>query len=350
MIPELFYNALCQTRPVGVLATVIASDGHGPARAGAALFRSKDGQITGTVGGGSNEQQVLAACAELDSGQRLLDIGPVVLAGSLPSCGGTLRLLLEWVDFSDPKDEQFWKTLEQILTGATPHTLVTIFSESDGDCSCQLLLSEAGGLAGRGEKCVAEPFGRDLQQQLLQQEDSQLRQLPSPWDHCSAFVQPLNRRGRLILLGAGHVVREVAWLAGRNGFQIMVVDPRVELMQGEQFPAASSLQIATAKQFFAENRVGERDFLVIAGPDHSSDLAALLLAAATPARYIGVMGSSRKISSFTAVLSKKNLQHLVAGRLYAPIGIAIGSKSPAEVAVSIVAELIQVRAQSSKKQ
>lgn len=272
MISEQLFKELCFTKTSGVMATVISSDGQGPARPGDNLLWAEGKHLCGTVGGGSNEQQVLEACAALTTQQSVVEISSF-FPGTLPSCGGTLEVKLERVDFGNPEQAAFWKK-----------------------------------------------------------------------------EQTRNPPGNLYLMGAGHVAREVAWLADRNQFQVTVVDPRGELLQAEHFPEDTILHLERGVQFFSENRLASSDFIIIAGPDHATDLAVLEEALTTSAHYLGVMGSRKKIASFKNILKKKDLWQAVQGRLYAPIGIPISSKSPIEVAVSIVAELIQVRAQSSTKQ
>ena len=345
MIAELFFNTLCQTRPSGVMATVISIDGHGPASPGDRLFWTEGGLAAGTVGGGSNERQVLEGCAQLATEQQVLSIG-TSLPSTLPSCGGSLRVLLEKVDFADPAGYAFWKTMQQLVPGPVPHTILTLITESNAH-PCHVLLSKTGVVATSGNNGRPLELNPGLLQQLMENERSCLQDIASSSQQRSFFVQPLNRKGRLFLFGAGHVAREVAWLADRTGFQVILVDPRSELMVEERFPKACSLHVKNTEQFFSGNTVGSRDFLVIAGPDHAADLATLVLAVESSAHYIGVMGSKNKIGSFEKVLKKKDLWQALEGRLHAPIGIAIPSKSPAEVAVSIVAELIAVRAQPS---
>ncbi|MEN8198669.1 MAG: XdhC/CoxI family protein [Thermodesulfobacteriota bacterium] len=274
MTPELFFKTLCERKPAGVMATVLSSDGQGPARPGDRLFWSEGRLLAGTVGGGSNEQQVLAACEKLEGTKLELEIDSS-LPGPLPSCGGRLRIRLERVDFGNPEEIEFW---------------------------------------------------RNEAEQLL------------------------SHQHRLYLMGAGHVAREVAWLAERNGFHVILVDPRRELVSEEYFPGTCELHCRDQLSFLSETSLRPHDYLIIAGPDHATDLAILEQGVHTPAAYIGVMGSRKKIDSFEKILEKKGLWQLLDGRLHAPIGIPIPSKTPAEVAVSIVAELIGIRAQSARKQ
>jgi xanthine dehydrogenase accessory factor len=330
------------------MATVISADGHGPADPGDRLFWSEGGLTAGTVGGGRNEQQVLEACAKLTTEQQVLPIGSF-LPGTAPSCGGSLRVLLERVDFSDPAGDSFWDTVQQTIPGPTPCIFLTQIPESDVQ-PCHLLANATGVVATFGKNCKGVDVSPVFLRQLMETEQSCLQERDPHSSQHSFFVQPLNHRGRLFLFGAGHVAREVAWLADRTGFQVILVDPRRELMEAVRFPTATSLHVNNAEQFFSGNTVGPRDYLVIAGPDHGTDLSTLLQAAKTSARYIGVMGSGKKIGSFEKTLRKNDLWETLDGRLHAPIGISIPSKSPSEVAVSIVAELIEVRAQPSMKQ
>lgn len=266
MISDSMINQLCSDKRCGVMATIISSDGQGPAKKGDCLFWSRGKRIAGTVGGGANEQQVLQACADLTVVEQVVEIDSF-LPGPLPSCGGKLCVQLKRVDFAKGEDAALWRKRQQKA-----------------------------------------------------------------------------RQSRIFLLGAGHVVQEVAWLADRNDFQVVIVDPRRKLLTAENFPAQSTCIATESTVFFQENSVEDHDFIVIAGPAHATDLTALEQATLTPAHYIGVLGSSRKIGSFEAVLREKNLWNSLAGRLHAPIGIPISSRKPAEVALSIVVELVQVRA------
>ncbi len=345
MITELFFNTLCQTRQSGVMATVLSADGHGPASPGDRLFWTDGGLAAGTVGGGSNERQVLESCAQLATKQQLLSIG-TSLSTSFSACGGSLRVLLERINFSDPAGDSFWKTVQQLIPGPAPHIFLTLITGPNGH-PFHILATETDVVATLGKGCESLELTPVLLQQLMEKEQSGLQTIAPLSSQYSFFIQPLNRRGRLFLFGAGHVAREVAWLAERTGFQVTLVDPRNELMAAERFPAACNLYVKDAEQFFLDNTVGQKDFVVIAGPTHAADLTTLLLAGETSVHYIGVMGSQKKIGSFETVLKNKDLWQSLKGRLHAPIGIAIPSKSPAEVAVSIVAELIAIRNQPS---
>lgn len=261
LITQFSNDAIC-----GVLATVLFTDGFGPAQQGDCLFWANGKLVAGTVGGGANELQVLQACANLCEKQKEVEIVSP-LSGSLLSCGGTLKIRLDMLNLTKEEDIAFLKKQQKMTNGS-----------------------------------------------------------------------------RLLLFGAGHVVLELAWLADRNGFSCVVVDPRLELMIDKKFPANAQLVCCPADEWLQTGDVSVGDYIVIAGPDHATDLAVLERAASTLAHYIGVMGSKRKIGSFTKILRQKSLFQSLKGRLFAPIGFNISSRKPSEVAVSIVAELISVRA------
>ncbi len=155
------------------------------------------------------------------------------------------------------------------------------------------------------------------------------------------------RKGRktVYLFGAGHVSREVAVLARRVGFGIIVLDDRVEFASRERFPDADGVTVLeTFESAFRDLPVDGNGFIVILTRGHAHDKTVLAGALRTDARYIGMIGSKRKRAAIYAALEDEGFTRADLDRVYSPIGIAIGAETPEEIAVSIVAELIQVRA------
>ena len=157
------------------------------------------------------------------------------------------------------------------------------------------------------------------------------------------FIEPIRQGPRLTIFGAGHVAQPTAALAASVGFEVVVVDEREELNRAERFPACR-LELSDAATALRTLQPSERDWLLVVTHDHQLDTEALRLALASPARYIGLVGSRRKVYRL--------LQRIVARdgpvdlrRVYAPVGLDLGAVSPAEIAVSIVAELIALRHQ-----
>lgn len=155
------------------------------------------------------------------------------------------------------------------------------------------------------------------------------------------FLEPVLATPRLAIFGAGHVAQPTAALARSVGFEVVVVDEREELNTAERFPGCRRElnDVATALRAL---QPGKRDWLLIVTHDHPLDEEALRLALLGRARYVGLVGSRRKVYRLLQrVVSRQGQLDL--SRLYAPVGLDLGAVSPGEIAVSIVAELIALR-------
>ena len=156
---------------------------------------------------------------------------------------------------------------------------------------------------------------------------------------CSVFLEPVTTGSRLIIIGCGHVGRSLAGLAGDCGMQVMVLDDR----DLEDVPACRFLVLENYEDPFAGLGICFRDCLVIAGRSHAVDLQVLRAALATPAGFIGMLGSSKKKEAFFATLGREGVDEKQLARVITPVGLDIGARSPAEIAVSIMAQLLARR-------
>jgi xanthine dehydrogenase accessory factor len=155
------------------------------------------------------------------------------------------------------------------------------------------------------------------------------------------FVEPVGATPRLWIFGAGHVAQPTASLARSVGFEVVVVDEREAWNTPERFPECRRESADPASAIGAAP-IGQRDWFLIVTHDHHLDEEALRSALAQQPRYIGVVGSRRKIYRLLQRIAARQ-GSLDLGRVYAPVGLALGAETPAEIAVSIVAELIALR-------
>jgi xanthine dehydrogenase accessory factor len=155
------------------------------------------------------------------------------------------------------------------------------------------------------------------------------------------FLEPIAAAQRLVIFGAGHVARPTAALARSAGFEVVVVDEREELNTAERFPDCRR-ELLDVAEALGQLQMSERDWLLIVTHDHRLDEEALRLALRGPARYIGLVGSRRKVYRLIERIAARE-GRLELGRLYAPVGLDLGAVSPAEIAVSVVAELIALK-------
>ena len=146
-----------------------------------------------------------------------------------------------------------------------------------------------------------------------------------------------------VVCGAGHVGTEVAPLLARLGFRVVVVDDREEFAAAERFPDAR-VQVRAFAGALAAVGVDERAYVVIVTRGHVHDLDVLEQALRLGARYVGVMASRSKRARMQAALREAGFDDEAIARIHSPIGLAIGAETPAELAVSIAAEIVQVRA------
>jgi xanthine dehydrogenase accessory factor len=156
------------------------------------------------------------------------------------------------------------------------------------------------------------------------------------------FVEPILPQPMLYLFGGGHVSIAVAKAASAAGFGIGVADDRETFANGERFPMATEVY-TSYEDAFAKIRPSASSYLLIVTRGHREDMRVLAWAVRTEARYVGMIGSKRKVLSVYKALENGGHKPEEFERVFAPMGLEIGALSPEEIAVSIVAELIAVR-------
>jgi xanthine dehydrogenase accessory factor len=163
----------------------------------------------------------------------------------------------------------------------------------------------------------------------------------------SVLVDIVRPAARLLLFGAGHVGERVATLAGEVGFDFVVIDDRGAFVDPARFPRASQVLCRDLQaEPLAGLSPGPEDFVVILTRCHALDEGILEAALQTRARYVGLIGSRRKVALLLrSISSRTGTDHRNDPRLHAPIGLNLGDKTPGEIAVSILAELILIKSQ-----
>src|ERR1700719_1240748 len=156
------------------------------------------------------------------------------------------------------------------------------------------------------------------------------------------FVEPILPQPMLYVFGGGHVSMAVAKAATAAGFGIGVVDDRETFANKERFPIAQEIY-TSYEEAFEKIHPNAATYLVIVTRGHKEDMRVLAWAVRTEARYVGMIGSKRKVLSVYKALEKEGYRPEEFERVYAPMGLEIGALSPEEIAISIVAELIAVR-------
>jgi len=336
-------------RPVCYTA-LVETRGSTPQKAGAAMLVFPDGSQVGTLGGGCVEAEVKRRALQLlDHGQTDL------LTFQLDSdygwddgliCGGRMKMLVDPLRPGD--DHSYLTTLgNRLLTGRGCTEAVVIDAEKCREGS--------PGMASPGSPHNADRFLLDENANILA-----ARATGSPPAKLNTLLRPLSERPRpyvvegisflphlprcrLVIVGAGHVGQKVAELAADVDFDVWVVDDRQEYCNSERFPRAKRLIVGAIDQSLSGLDIDRDTYCIIVTRGHNHDEEALYHLAETPARYVGLIGSRRKIKLIFNDLLREGISREALGRVFAPLGFDIGSQTVPEIAVSIVAELVAHR-------
>ena len=157
------------------------------------------------------------------------------------------------------------------------------------------------------------------------------------------FLEPMVPEPRLILFGAGHVAEALCPMAAAAGFQVTVVDEREEWATPERFPTAAEILCDDPEDALPRLPRGEGIYMIIVTHSHRLDEDLLRALSAEPMTYLGMIGSRAKVARFVARLTARGVPPEALERVYMPIGLDVGAVTPAEIAVSILAQLVQVR-------
>ena len=326
-----------------VLATIISHLGSTPRTAGSKMIVTADGRGIGTIGGGLLEAAVMARALELiPSGQSAVmpfDLSDETVASMDMICGGQAEVLLDCVCPSDADRAVFGKW-RQILAEGAPGCFLTVVM-TEGEAVDRV----SHGIIGAGGDIQGIFSLADFEREKIMAAAATPGVKTLAFDNAFVVVEPAGRMCAAHFFGAGHVARPTAHLAALVGFRVHVYDDRREFANRERFPDAYAIHLLESfDQAFEGPAPGADDFVVILTRGHLHDQNVLAGALATNAGYIGMIGSRKKRATIYRSLLDQGIAQAAIDRVHSPIGLAIGAETPEEIAVSIVAELIAVRA------
>ena len=336
------------------LVKLAADRGSTPRAAGAEMLVRRDGSIAGTIGGGLLELTMMKAASEVleERRSRVTDMGLTgtdVESEDKMICGGSAEILITYVPPGDPALLAVCRAVRAALGAHRRAWLFTILptGAEDGGAS-DAKAADAEGAAV--EYCLLDDDASVVGVQPC--EPRALRtavgkiavhgstRLP---DGRSVLVEPLEPAATVVICGGGHVGQALAPVALNAGFRVVVIDDREEFANPQRFPGATVV-LAPFDGALARVGVAEQSYVVIVTRGHVHDMEMLGQALRTPARYVGLMASRGKRARIWSALKEDGFGEGDLTRVHSPIGLDIGAETPAELAVSIVAELIQVRA------
>ncbi|AGB41018.1 hypothetical protein Halha_1058 [Halobacteroides halobius DSM 5150] len=157
------------------------------------------------------------------------------------------------------------------------------------------------------------------------------------------YFEPIIEEPRLLVFGAGHVAQPLAQISKMADFKVTVIDDRADMVNKQRYPQADKLVCAEFDNYLQDLKIRENDYLVIITRGHQHDYKVLREVVTSKAKYIGMIGSSRKVKILFDQLREEGISQELIDKVYAPIGVDIASETPAEIAVSITAEMISIR-------
>ena len=326
-----------------VLATIISHSGSTPRTSGSKMIVAGDGRGIGTIGGGLLEAGAMSRAVELirlgQSAIMPFDLSHDIVDSMDMICGGQADVLLDRVSPTEMNRrvfDQWRRMLDEGQKGAL--LTVVMGSENKVGTIAHCLATTAGEIVGdfflparEREKVLA-----------LAAESSAIQTLAL--DGAFVVVEPTQQGGTAYLFGAGHVARSTAAIAAMVGFRVSVADDREEYANRERFRDASEIRVLeNFHHAFSGLPISREDLVVILTRGHLHDKTVLAQALRTGAGYIGMIGSRKKRNAIYGALLKEGFSQADIDRVHSPIGLSIGAETPEEIAVSIVAEMIQVR-------
>ncbi len=330
-----------------VTATVISRSGSGPREPGAVMVLPGDGPVLGTVGGGLLEGKTIevARAALVDGRPRLLsfDLSNREASESGMICGGRVEILVDRLDGGNPDHRRIFQLLQEALDSGNRVRLIG-----------SILVQPGGGVATgwglmAGDKFAPGTLDRNFREAKrigsgLQSDEPVL--ITDGDVRC--FIQPIDLAERVWIVGAGHVGQALAGVCRIAGFRTIVIDDRSDFANRDRFPDSDEIRvIASYSEIWTESlhdrRAGASDSVVVVTRGHLYDRDVLAGALRTKAGYIGMIASRRKRDIIFRSLRDEGFAEEDIARVHSPIGLDIGARTPAEIAVSIAAELIAVR-------
>lgn len=324
-----------------VTATVIRGTGSVPREVGAKMLIWASGDTAGTIGGGAGEAKVIrAALVTLKTGQPQrveIDLSGAVHRATQGVCGGYMQVwLVRWSGMAALKRScEIVDALSNVNQLSSPYL---VWPMADG------IVASTAALPYIIDDQVLGTMPDFDGQRLEQPAIATLSQLTQT---VSAFIEPLCPEPTVLIIGAGHVGIALAHAAHFAGFRIAVQDERPEWANPERFPPDTQILQGAIADVLACFPLSTDSYVALVTRGYAYDVAALqaILAHHTqlPVRYLGMIGSRKRSQIVCQTLREGGIAESVIQAIHAPIGLDIGALTPAEIAISIVAEMIQIR-------
>ena len=317
------------------LAVIISEDGSTPRGEGSKMIITDDA-IVATVGGGLMEAMVIDAARKQVIPSKTAEICAIDMheGSSDMACGGSCEVLIAYIDGNDKNMLDVFKAADATEKSGKKGWIFYIFDGNKGAKAPFQCCVNTGSGEVVGEFTGNGKFARDMLEKPVRAAvhgDSS--------DGVRCIVQDINPTGKMYLFGGGHVSFEVAKLAVNLGFDVTVVDDREEFANPVRFPECKTVVVDSFPDM-PDFETDDRSYILIITRGHAHDKTVLRWALNKPHLYLGMIGSKTKRDTLYKGLEAEGYSMERLRQVKCPIGLSIGAETPAEIAVSIMAEII----------
>ncbi|HHT25515.1 MAG TPA: XdhC family protein [Clostridiaceae bacterium] len=318
-----------------VLVTVIASSGSTPRGSGARMLVGKKGRLAGTIGGGAVEYRSEQIAAEIlerkRSGEHNFTLTKDDVENLGMICGGAVEVFFHYIPAGDQATISLVNEVEKRFNQDQD---IWLISDIAGDGRLAIWSKASGS------------FGFDIPEIVLKSLSRQPARIKAA--SIDMYAEQIASSGKVYIFGCGHVGQALVPALASVGFRCIAADDRPEFADKSLFPDAEDVLLVDLENIAEKIEIGPEDYVCIMTRGHSHDTIVQAQVLRTPACYIGVIGSKYKIAGVQAELRKQGFSKTDFARITTPIGLAIKAETPAEIAISICAQMIELRATRSK--
>jgi xanthine dehydrogenase accessory factor len=360
-VKELFQEIMheLESGETVALATIVRRKGSVPREVGAKMLVHRGGKISGTVGGGCGEAEVWRSALNVIDTKRpsivQVDLTEEIAMESQGVCGGIFDVFVQpWHNNllpGQPTMQDFASAIKASLEGEQAVVLATIIAASGAWRPCigqQMLVHENGETLGTLMLPDA-PEGLTLQliesaQKAISTGKPHIENVPgsaNAW--AEIFIEPFVPNPVLLIAGAGHIAAPLAELANLMNFSVSVTDDRASFASRERFPTSKQLLVGDIESILKNYPITPRTHIVLVTRAHAHDVQGLRAIIDSPAAYIGMIGSQRRVWAVFKLLHEEGVPAEKLARVRAPVGLDLGGSTPEEIALCIMAEIIMLR-------
>jgi len=318
-----------------ILVSAVGGAGSAPRKVQSHMLVNQSGYVCGTVGGGAVEGNSITYAKKLlemqESGLKTFELYEQAAEDIGMICGGRVNVHFRWIAHGDQEMQQIAQAVVSALEAGRDAWLIIdlfghAFSLYDGKIQ----------------------YGHGFPDEIVSHLTAGA--ICSSFDGLQVYTEQISYGDRVYIFGGGHVAQALVPMLAAVDFRCVVIEDREEFCKKSLFPKAQAVLLLREEEWNTALNVGCNDCICIMTRGHKNDLSCQAFALKTPASYIGVIGSRRKVAAVNAQLRGMGFNDAQLARIITPIGLEIGAVTPAEIAVSITAQMIAHRASKRKEE